>query len=84
MKKFIKKCTDLLIKYGIIEPLFSNRYPSIRKDYVEAVTRLAHNKVNRRFLIGPSRPSFLRYKIHPRKGMSLFFRWLRQAPKHNA
>ena len=87
MKKFLeslKKCFSFLKKHGVVEPMFDANYPEYSREYVEALTRLADNKVNQRFLMGPGGKFFPRYRIHPLKGISLFYRWLCRAPARNA
>ena len=59
----LKKLIDWLVERRIIEPRFDPKYPTMSKEYVDALRHLADNKVNKRFLIGPGARLFFRYRL---------------------
>ncbi len=84
MKNFLKKHFESLLRNGVIEQMFDSEYPTLSKAWVRAVTVLADNHSDRRFLTSPGISIFARYKIHPLKGAVLLFRYLRQITTRGA
>lgn len=60
----LKKLIDWLVKRKVIEPRFYPEYPTLSKEYVDALRGLADKKVNQRFLTGPGAGEMLfKYRL---------------------